>query len=29
MTLIEGDPMAPFSIATTMQCRGGATPFPE
>ena len=27
-TLVEGDPKAPFSIATTPRCRGGATPFP-
>ena len=27
--LVEGDPKAPFSIATTPKCREGATPFPE
>ena len=27
-TLVEGDPKAPFSIATTHSCRGGATPSP-
>ena len=27
-TLVEGDPKAPFSIATTLRCREGATPFP-
>ena len=27
-TLGEGDPKAPFSIATTPRCREGATPFP-
>ena len=25
--LVEGDPKAPFSIATTPWCRDGATPF--
>ena len=26
---VEGDPKAPFAIATTQRCReGGATPFP-
>ena len=28
MTLFEGDPKAPFSIATTPRCRENATPFP-
>ena len=28
MTLVEGNPKAPFSIATTPRCREGATPFP-
>ena len=27
-TVIESDPKAPFSIATTSRCRGGVTPFP-
>ena len=27
-TLIESDPKAPFSIATTMKCRGGHYSFP-
>ena len=27
-TSVEGDPKAPFSKATTLRCRGGATPFP-
>ena len=27
--LVEGDPKAPFSIATTPRWSGGATPFPE
>ena len=27
-TLLEGDPHAPFSIATPPRCRGGATSFP-
>ena len=28
-TIVEGDPKAPFSIATTPRCVGeGATPFP-
>ena len=27
-TLVEGDPKALFSIATTPRCWGGATPFP-
>ena len=26
-TLVEGDPKAPFSIATTPRCRGGRYPF--
>ena len=26
--LVEGDPKAILSIATTLRCRGGATPFP-
>ena len=25
-TVVEGDPKAPFSIATTLWCRGGSTP---
>ena len=29
LTLLEGDLKAPFSIATTLKCREGATPFPE
>ena len=28
MTIVEGDPKAPLSIATTPRRRGGATPFP-
>ena len=28
MTIVEGDPKASFSIATTPRCMGGATPFP-
>ena len=28
-TLVEGDLKAPFSIATTLRCREGATPSPE
>ena len=28
MTVIEADPKAPFSIATTPSCRGCATTFP-
>ena len=27
-TVVEVDPKAPFSIATTPRCREGATPFP-
>ena len=27
-TVVEGDPKAPFSIATTLRCGGNATPFP-
>ena len=27
--LVENDPKAPFSIATTLRCREGAIPFPE
>ena len=27
-TIVEGDPKAPFSIATTPSCRGGRYPFP-
>ena len=27
-TLVEGNPKAPFSQATTLGCRGGNTPFP-
>ena len=27
-TVVEGDPMAPFSIATTPRCRGGRYSFP-
>ena len=27
-TFVEGDPKAPFLIATTPRCRGGHTPFP-
>ena len=27
-TVVEGDPKAPFSIATTPMCCEGATPFP-
>ena len=27
-TKVESDQKAPFSIATTPRCRGGATPFP-
>ena len=27
-TVVEGDPKAPFSIATTLRCRGSTTPFP-
>ena len=28
VTIVEGDPKAPFLIATTSRCRGVATPFP-
>ena len=28
VTVVEGDQKAPFLIATTPRCRGGATPFP-
>ena len=28
MTIVEGDPKAPFSIATTPRCRGGRYSFP-
>ena len=28
MTVVEGDPKAPFSIATTPRCRGGCYSFP-
>ena len=28
LTLVEGNPKAPFSIAATPRCREGATPFP-
>ena len=27
-TIVEGDPNAPFSIATTPRCRGGRDSFP-
>ena len=27
-TVVEGDPKAPFSIATTPRCRGGCYSFP-
>ena len=27
-TIVEGDPKAPFSIATTPRCRGGRYSFP-
>ena len=27
-TIVESNPKAPFSIATTPRCRGGATPLP-
>ena len=27
-TIVEGDPKAPFSIATTPKCREVVTPFP-
>ena len=29
VTLVEGDPKAPFSIATTTRCCEGSTPFPR
>ena len=28
VTVVVGDPKAPFSIATTMRCRGGCYSFP-
>ena len=28
VTVVEGDPKAPFSIATTPTCRGGRYSFP-
>ena len=28
-TIVEGNPKAPFSIATTPMCRGGRYSFPE
>ena len=28
VTLVKGDPKAPFSIASTSRCRGGWYPFP-
>ena len=28
-TLVEGDPKAPFSIATTPRCRGGCYSYPR
>ena len=28
-TIVEGDPKAPFSIATTPRCRGGRYSFPR
>ena len=28
-TVVEGDPKAPFSIATTPKCRGGCYSFPR
>ena len=28
MTVVEGDPTAPFSIASTPRCRGGRYSFP-
>ena len=28
-TVVEGDPKAPFSIATTPRCRGGCYIFPS
>ena len=27
-TVVEGNHKAPFSITTTLRCKGGATPFP-
>ena len=27
-TIVEGDPKAPFSLATTPRCRGGRKSFP-
>ena len=27
-TIVEGDPKVPFSIATTLRCRGGHYSFP-
>ena len=27
-TVVEGDPKAPFSIATTLKCKGGRYSFP-
>ena len=29
VTIVEGDPKAPFSIATTLRCRGGRYSFPR
>ena len=29
VTIVEGDPKAPFSIATTPRCRGGRYSFPR
>ena len=28
MIIVKGNPKAPFSIATTLRCRRGHTPFP-
>ena len=28
VTVVQGNQKAPFSIATTLRCREGATPFP-
>ena len=28
-TIVEGDPKAPFSIATTLRCWGGRSPTPQ
>ena len=28
VTVVEGDPKAPFSIATTLRCRGGRISIP-